>query len=289
MALKLFFMFHILIFARIKPILGNNLNSRDENCYTPRDIPSDNPLGCYVLKNNSVDSLNGLSSLNLPNVYRDRYGFIMDPGLCIIRCTDFLFEIAALRNGSQCQCGNYTNLTPSYTITNDSICNVKCIGNSSYYCGGEESYTVYRTKDGVLDSPFCDQKILNGTKLELASMTVNKCIDFCRQNNFEYAGLEMGTQCFCTHNYDHINQLSSDECSTSCAGDNNQICGGPLALSVYSTSNNIPLQIILPCVFAGVLLLALIATAAWIIYKRKKEKRIKGEDPPSMPLPPQDN
>ncbi|CAG8666793.1 16280_t:CDS:1, partial [Dentiscutata heterogama] len=218
--------------------------------------------------------------------------------------------IAALRNGSQCQCGNYADLTLSYTKTNNSICNVKCIGNSSYICGGEESYTVYKTKDGVLghplptisitdkiaiiknhnndnryqqcvkDSPYCDQRILNGTKLELASMTVNKCIDFCRQNNFEYAGLEMGTQCFCAHEYDHISQLSSYECSTSCAGDNNQICGGPLALSVYITSTNIPLQIILPCVFGGVLLLAV---AAWIIYKCWPEKKIKATS--KIPLP----
>ncbi|CAG8642264.1 14085_t:CDS:2, partial [Dentiscutata erythropus] len=218
---------------------------KDKNCYTLRDITLDNPLDCYVLKNNSVDSLNGLSSLNLPNIYRDHYGFIMDSGL-------------SLRNGSQCQCGNYANLTPSYTTTTNSICNITCISNSSYYCGGEESYTVYETKDGVLghplptisitdkiaiienhnndnqyqqcikNSPFCNQRILNGTKLELA-MELN---------------------------------LSSDEYSSSCADDINQICGDTLAFSIYSTSNNIPLQIILPCVFAGVLLLALIAVAA---------------------------
>ncbi|CAG8820330.1 43101_t:CDS:1, partial [Gigaspora margarita] len=275
-------------------------------------IPSSDPLGCYVFNNISVDSLNGLSSLNLPPIYRDRYGFIMNPGLCITRCTDFLFEVAALRNGSQCQCGHSINFMSSYIKTNDSICDVKCVGNLSYNCGGKDSYTVYNTKDGVLghplpsisiskkmeiiknqnndsryqqcvkDSPYCNQRLLNGTisPLELATMTVDKCIEFCRQNNFEFAGLEIGTQCFCAHNYDHVNQLSSDECSTSCAGDNNQICGGPLALSVYRTSeikNNPPLQIILPIVFGGVLLLTLIALAAWFIYKHPNKNR---DNPP---------
>ncbi|RIB01515.1 hypothetical protein C2G38_2127438 [Gigaspora rosea] len=96
-------------------------------------------------------------------------------------------------------------------------------------------------------------------------MTVDKCIDFCRQNNFAYAGLEIGTRCSCANNYDHINQISSDQCSTSCVGNNQQICGGPLTLSVYSvpTENKPPLQIIFPCVIGGVIL----SVIAWIIYK----------------------
>ncbi|CAG8750831.1 290_t:CDS:1, partial [Racocetra fulgida] len=277
-------------------------------CITPRDVPSSSPLGCFILNNGSSDNLNGLSNLGFPPVYKDRYGFIMDPGLCIIRCTDYLFEVAALKNGSQCQCGSKSNLVTSYTKVNDSICNVTCIGNSSYFCGGKESYTVYDTKTGILghplptisvtdklaiiknlnndnryqqcikDSPYCYQRVLNDTSKELSGMTVDKCIDFCSQNNFEYAGLEIGTQCFCANNYNHINQISPDECSTSCAGNNQQICGGPLAISVYNASkpnetstsksnepNNL-LKIILSSVIVSFIIIALIAISI-IWYK----------------------
>ncbi|CAG8656621.1 8154_t:CDS:1, partial [Cetraspora pellucida] len=112
---------------------GDDLTNGE--CITPRDIPSSSPLGCYVLKNGSSDNLNGLSNLGFPNVYKDRYGFLMDPGLCIIRCTDYLFEVAALNNGSQCQCSSKNDLLMSYDKVDKSICNVTCIGNSTYVCG----------------------------------------------------------------------------------------------------------------------------------------------------------
>ncbi|RIB14518.1 WSC domain-containing protein, partial [Gigaspora rosea] len=310
---KIFFIFFILNFVTIKSFPGINekeilinnspgINEREiipnnsGECFIPRDVPSNIPLGCYAFNNSTINGLNGLSNLGFSNVYKSPNN-IMDPALCIIRCTDYIFDIAALKDGSQCQCGSASDFVASYIKVGDSNCNITCAGNSSYICGGAESYTIYGTKGGVpghpqptisatdklsiiknlnndnryqqciKDSHYCGQRILNGTSKELAGMTVDKCIDFCRQNNFAYAGLEIGTQCFCANNYDHINQISSDQCSTSCVGNNQQICGGPLALSIYSvpTENKPPLKIILPCsIIGGVIILSIIV---FIIYK----------------------
>jgi hypothetical protein len=68
-------------------------------------------------------------------------------------------------------------------------------------------------------------------------MTIEKCLDFCRQNStFKYVGLETGTQCFCASDYDKIRLIGLEHCSSSCPGNISQICGGSWALSVYEVT-----------------------------------------------------
>jgi len=39
-------------------------------------------------------------------------------------------------------------------------------------------------------------------------------------------------ECYCGDNYDRLGP--ADNCDTPCSGDNGQICGGALAISVYT-------------------------------------------------------
>lgn len=48
-----------------------------------------------------------------------------------------------------------------------------------------------------------------------------------------YAGTQTGTECWCGNQY--AKHGLSTSCDMLCPGDNTQTCGGPLALSVYST------------------------------------------------------
>ncbi|CAG8817263.1 15562_t:CDS:1, partial [Gigaspora margarita] len=234
---------------------------------TRRNHPTNDPMGCYNLNNN--DTLNGLSNLNFPDPYKDRDENLMDPALCIIHCADYLFKYAALRRGKECRCGTETGLL-GYIRYDDTFCNLSCIGNSSYKCGGENVYTIYEVGSGlsshnkfipnitvndklkvvknlekdsrymgcIKDSPYCNQRSLNGTLKELPNMTVENCIRICREGNFEIIGLEIGSQCFCAHDFNSSTNLDKSDCSTSCEGNSSQICGGPLALSIYNASED---------------------------------------------------
>ncbi|KAF0541222.1 WSC-domain-containing protein [Gigaspora margarita] len=249
---------------------GNNfsetLYNLEEKCVgnlIQRDYPTSDPLGCYVNVNSTV-TFNGLSDLNISDPYMDQNG-LMDPGLCITHCTDYLFKFVALSNGTECRCGKPNSLQ-GFIKVNDTNCNITCVGNSSYICGGVKSYIIYDAEtsfpshkppnitinekltiinnlknDGlylgcIKESPYCNQRMFNGTSQNLSNMTIDRCIEICEQNNFKYVGLEIGTQCFCTNNYNNVNQLDMSECSSSCGGNNSQICGGPLAISVYNIS-----------------------------------------------------
>ena len=72
-------------------------------------------------------------------------------------------------------------------------------------------------------------------------MTIQKCIDSCRQlgGNIRYAGLQTSNDCFCgTKDREKRFQLfrkDDSECNYPCAGDNSTICGGDFKLSVYDS------------------------------------------------------
>lgn len=67
--------------------------------------------------------------------------------------------------------------------------------------------------------------------------TVEDCVKYCATNNYVYAGLEYGNQCYCS------NTLVADRapipgaigfCSMPCAGNSDEICGGSSGISIYT-------------------------------------------------------
>ncbi|CAG8573556.1 8179_t:CDS:2 [Racocetra fulgida] len=158
----------------------------------------------------------------LSDPFKDRDGTLMDPGLCIYHCANYGFIFSGLTKGGQCRCGGSTALV-TYTKLNDTsskiVCNLPCVGNSSYTCGGDNGYTIYREtipmqlKISALqkvfiiqnlkynkqyngcfkESPYCNQRMLKGSKKEVISLSVGDCVNFCKNNNYSYAGLEIGT------------------------------------------------------------------------------------------------
>ncbi|CAG8742898.1 34887_t:CDS:2 [Gigaspora margarita] len=264
MTSKILFIFLTLLIYFSK----NSLSAEDGLCVgnlTIRFEPRGDSVGCYIFNGTSTDGLDGLTSIGFSDPYKDRDGNLMDPGLCIIHCADYGFTYAALRKGNECRCGLPTSLV-TYTKLNDTlsktICNFPCVGNASYPCGGDSGYTIYqaiisidkqpqisaaekvsiirnlkndkRYEGCIRDSPYCNQRALNGSKKEFSSLSIDDCISFCKDNNYKYAGLEIGSQCFCDNNYNSINMLNPEECSSSCTGNKYELCGGPLALSIYS-------------------------------------------------------
>lgn len=70
----------------------------------------------------------------------------------------------------------------------------------------------------------------------LPDMTTNKCIDFCKQNGFVFAGTQWASECFCGNSLPNDRAptaAQATKCSRPCNGDESQICGGDRALSMY--------------------------------------------------------
>ena len=72
---------------------------------------------------------------------------------------------------------------------------------------------------------------------EHPSNTLEDCFQFCRGHNYRYAGLQFGSECWCSDTYGKYG--TSNRCNTPCTGNAEQICGGPRANSVYDVSPKI--------------------------------------------------
>ncbi|KAI6806951.1 WSC-domain-containing protein, partial [Hortaea werneckii] len=70
-------------------------------------------------------------------------------------------------------------------------------------------------------------------------MTVQHCVDYCKGEGFSLAGLEYANQCYCGNDY--ANQAAAPDpkilgnCWQPCAGNDQEVCGGSAALSVYKS------------------------------------------------------
>jgi hypothetical protein len=65
-------------------------------------------------------------------------------------------------------------------------------------------------------------------------MTIDKCVSICKDKGYKYAGAQYSKWCFCGNKYGS-NGISNN-CHMSCAGNNDQICGGSYANSIYRTN-----------------------------------------------------
>ncbi|XP_069122284.1 uncharacterized protein [Argopecten irradians] len=78
-------------------------------------------------------------------------------------------------------------------------------------------------------------RILNGKQQNDHQLTIGRCIEICVQDQYVYAGAQYRTQCFCGNSIDMTKQTDEDQCSTRCAGNSDDICGGTWRMSVYTT------------------------------------------------------
>ena len=81
---------------------------------------------------------------------------------------------------------------------------------------------------GDLSNPDHD---LDGFAFVSTAMTVNLCVTTCADRDFAYAGARNGQWCFCGNEYGRYGTATN--CTTSCAGNTAQKCGGYGANSVY--------------------------------------------------------
>jgi len=81
---------------------------------------------------------------------------------------------------------------------------------------------------------------LNGGVSESVDlMTVDTCLNYCAGGNYAFAGLEYTKECYCSQLLSALSvKLPESSCNLACAGNSSQICGGPLALTVYQAKTS---------------------------------------------------
>jgi hypothetical protein len=71
-------------------------------------------------------------------------------------------------------------------------------------------------------------------------MTIEYCQAYCSSKNFGLAGIEYGSECYCGYALTNNSTLGHSGCTSLCAGDKSEVCGGSKLLSVYNDTSFVP-------------------------------------------------
>ncbi|CAG5137745.1 uncharacterized protein ALTATR162_LOCUS191 [Alternaria atra] len=87
-------------------------------------------------------------------------------------------------------------------------------------------------------------RIVNYQQPDDQSMTIASCASKCAKAGYEIAAMEYSYQCFCDNTVRMGGKPASSEseCNTKCAGNQDETCGGPNRMSIYSSQD--PLKVI---------------------------------------------
>lgn len=95
----------------------------------------------------------------------------------------------------ECYCGS--NLQQYAALQTDGRCDMACNGNANETCGGPNGLNVYELTGWFAAGCWNDtvgSRTLNNPQYGLGDLTVLKCTKSCRENGFQYAGLEYGNE-----------------------------------------------------------------------------------------------
>ncbi|KAH7625111.1 hypothetical protein B0T09DRAFT_311249 [Sordaria sp. MPI-SDFR-AT-0083] len=74
----------------------------------------------------------------------------------------------------------------------------------------------------------------------IGGMTTEICVTFCETLDYHLAGLEAGYMCFCGDEVVDSWRIAESDCSVPCEGEPEFVCGGNLALSIWSITGRVP-------------------------------------------------
>ncbi|KAI8608814.1 aspartic peptidase domain-containing protein [Chytriomyces sp. MP71] len=162
-------------------------------------------------------------------------------GTCLSDCTSAGFMYAGLQNGNACFC---SNIMPD-TVLPAGLCNMPCTGDNSGRCGGVWALSVITNASPVQPVNMgCYQdaqvRVMPRFHSTRHDMTATGCLSSCATSGYYYAGLENGVECYCSNT---LPGIPSASCNVPCSGDSGQTCGGPWALSVFSSAFYAPLNV----------------------------------------------
>ena len=170
--------------------------------------------------------------------------------MCLAFCQSKGYQYAGVEYSNECYCDNSLSNGASLSLTS-STCNMPCSGDSTTTCGGPSSlslyvnpslaYSVTAVVNGFAKKG-CIQEVvgraLTGASTSASNMTLESCTSYCSGLGFSMAGLEYASECYCGNSLSNGAALSltSGQCNMACSGNSQETCGGPDAITLFSTS-----------------------------------------------------
>lgn len=182
-------------------------------------------------------------------------------------CSDFCtrqggYQYYGVEFGTQCFCGNTiagTNfITNATSNPSDNICSMRCRTAGDQNCGGPNALSMYKNVNykapsltrpigkyankGCLTDPNNGKgRALQGISTNLATNSADSCVKYCLGNRYRYAGVEYGTECYCSNAISFDSGAVAQTCDVSkltlCPGNKSQYCGaGSLLVLYYSAT-----------------------------------------------------
>ncbi|KZT57231.1 WSC-domain-containing protein, partial [Calocera cornea HHB12733] len=166
--------------------------------------------------------------------------------VCTSACAAAGYTYAGLEYGQECHCDNALQ-NGLGTPIDPGNCNMACDGDGAENCGGSYAMELYHLQDAAAggagwSSVGCAvdsaNRVLAGTSTSDSNgMTLESCESFCK--GYAYMGVENGDECYCGNTLVG-GFVSGGGCSTPCAGNGQETCGGGWRLSVYSSGSPSP-------------------------------------------------
>ncbi|KAM0548193.1 hypothetical protein ACHAPJ_009991 [Fusarium lateritium] len=215
-------------------------------------------VGCFK-ENNPGRQLSSLLYSNSSNTNE----------MCINTCGSNGMTFCGTQYRGECWAGNKI---PNQKV-DDKNCNFDCAGSLNQICGGNgiDGSGVYislfadtlqwdgtfasvttssagstATPQGPAVNPGangytsigCYTEATSGRALPngrgVDSPTVANCVQACSNDNFVYAGVEYGGECYCGNSFsDGSVPAPLTDCGMTCNGNSSEYCGGPNRLNVY--------------------------------------------------------
>jgi len=188
----------------------------------------------------------------------------MTINMCLNYCQGQGYQYAGIEYSQECFCGN--GFTYGASLSQPaSQCNMKCGGDSNSICGGPDSISLYvnpslaqttTSSASPASSPSpspapaingfasngCIQEVvgraLNSDRHDDPNMTIEICTSYCAGKGYSLAGVEYGTECYCSSQLSGgaSTSLVSGQCYMTCPGNSSEMCGGPNAIQLYQLS-----------------------------------------------------
>lgn len=177
----------------------------------------------------------------------------MTAGDCTGFCQWFGQIYAGLKQGTDCHCGNILSIIAENATSAD--CNMTCSGDPTETCGSTEFLDMYwsgappppqptmalNSSSGPWGLLGCyndsnSARVLSDPVAVAGgqyNVSTESCTEACYANNFNLAGMEFGSQCYCSIDISDGQLKPSRDCMLPCSGNGSQICGGPNHLTMY--------------------------------------------------------
>ncbi|KIM19713.1 hypothetical protein M408DRAFT_334294 [Serendipita vermifera MAFF 305830] len=166
---------------------------------------------------------------------------------CQQYCGSRGYSIAGTEWSRECFCDNAIN---NSLLADDATCDMTCTGDAQI-CGGPAHLTVWQNQ-GTVTQPsqttfgdwvgfgcFIDSVANRAlpTRMWIDGMTVEKCTAACYGGGFMIAGVEYGSECYCSNNIitsANAGSPATGGCDMPCEGNVAQTCGSGNLLNLYA-------------------------------------------------------